>query len=169
MSNKLDSIITEVDSHLKCIPIQFTNDDWRKDIPSKPGWYHIKTDTPFAILEYLNPPQFSAHINIPQTISNNAPLTELGIVISQKRADEYTVYNGEASNLKARAREHTRGHSKTFCLGLSNYKVVDKYRWSFCYTAALSCKSIKDIKKALSLAVEQGWRAKHGWPILCKK
>lgn len=169
MINKLDSLIAEIDSLFECVQINFESDTWRDTIPSEAGWYLVKTNTPLNVLKDINSPKHSAHINIPQTIKNATMLHDLGIAIKQWNTEEYVVYNGEADNLKARAREHVRGHAKTFCLGLLNYETLHKYRWSFCYTAASSCESLRNINKPLRLAIEQGWRAKHGWPILCRK
>jgi len=169
MNRTLDEIITEIDSLFKCIQVDFKNDTRRSSISSGPGWYLIKTNAPLSILEPLNPPEHSAHINIPQTIMNNVVLGEARFTIKQYGADEYVIYNGGTNNLKPRAREHVRGHAKTFCLNLSNYKVLREYKWAFCYTVVSSCSGIGHTDKALRLVIEQGWRAKHGWPILCKK
>ena len=81
-------------------------------------------------------------------------------------ADE--VYSGEAKNLKARAREHMSGHSKTACLALSNYGSLRAYIWRFYFSP---CPSFEDPNesKLLRTLGEQAWRSKHGWPILCRK
>jgi hypothetical protein len=93
----------------------------------------------------------------------------LGMAISQVNGDEYVVYSGEAKNLKARAREHERGHAKTYCLAISEYETLLKYRWTFCYVALSTCRYVQHDDKLLRLAIEQAWRTVHGWPILCRK
>lgn len=177
MNEAILSIIEEIDGSFKCIKISFINDEWRKDIPSEPGWYLIKTNTPVDILKELKPPQSKSHISILATIKQTSQLGELGITINQlANGGLYVVYSGEAKNLKSRAREHARGHEKTYCLCLNNYKeILRKYDWFFCYVPISICKSLSGIDKddklfkLLRLAVEQGWRTKHGWPILCRK
>lgn len=169
MTKTLRKIIDEIDQVFEFVEIDFTDDSWRKDIPSETGWYLIKTNTPVSILRSVGPPQYKAHIDIPKTIANALILQDLGIVITEAGGEDYVVYNGETENLKARAREHERGHPKTYCLGLSNYKALHKYKWAYYYVTVASCNLTSSEDKALRLAVEQGWRAKHGWPILCKE
>ncbi len=169
MNMAVDNIIAEIDTLFKHVQIDFEDDSWRKSIPAEPGWYLIMTNTPIDVLKSIDSPQHIAHINIPQTIKNASALYNLGIAIRQANDEDYVVYNGEAVNLKARAREHEHGHPKTYCLGLSNYVTLRRYRWSFCYTAISSCTRLNNTDKLPRLAVEQGWRAKHGWPILCSK
>jgi hypothetical protein len=169
MNKTLEDIISEVDQKFKCLQIDFGDASWRRDIPSEAGWYFIKTDTPIAVLKSIESPLHKAHINIPQTIDSNSILQDLGIAIVPSDAEGYVVYNGEAANLKARAREHECGHPKTYCLGLSGYGILRIYKWTFCYVAMSSCGGLTNTNKALRLAVEQVWRVKNGWPILCRK
>lgn len=169
MNKTLEDIISEIDQKFKCLQIDFGDASWRGDIPSEAGWYLIKTDTPIAVLKSIESPQYKAHINIPQTIDSNSILRDLGIAIVPSDAEGYVVYNGEAANLKARAREHENGHPKTYCLGLSGYEILRIYKWTFCYVTMSSCKGLPNTDKALRLAVEQVWRVKNGWPILCRK
>jgi hypothetical protein len=169
MNSSLDNIIAQVDDNFNCISIDFNDSPW-STIPAKPGWYVITTNMPIELLKTLNPPQHKAHINIPRVVESASSLYTLNIAIRQSGKEHYVVYNGEASNLKARAREHIRGHAKTYCLCLSEYEIVRQYEWRFCYaTASSCCRELHITSKALRLAVEQGWRAKHGWPILCGK
>jgi hypothetical protein len=169
MNNSLDNIIAQVDANLTCIPIDFNDSSW-SIIPAKPGWYVITTNMPIEHLRTLAPPQHKAHINIPRTIESASSLYMLNIAIKQSENEHYVVYNGEAYNLKARAREHICGHAKTYCLCLSEYEIVRQYEWRFCYaTVSSCCREPHSTSKSLRLAVEQGWRAKHGWPILCGK
>jgi hypothetical protein len=169
INKELEGIIDEVDQKFKCIQIDFEDASWRRDIPSEPGWYLIKTNTPISVLASVEPPQYKAHINIPNTLSNSSLLIDIGIAITQSDNEDYVVYNGETENLKSRAREHEGGHPKTNCLGLSNYESLRSYRWIFCYVAISSCSLPRNRDKLLRLSVEQGWRVKNGWPILCRR
>lgn len=165
----LENIITEVDTLFKHVSMNFENSSWRKAIPGEPGWYMIATNAPINLLESVGPPEYPAHINIPQSIKNSTALRSLRISIAQASNEDWVVYNGETNNLKARAREHQNGHPRTYCLGLSSYEPLRRYRWRFSYTPVSSCKTTNSTGKLLRLAVEQGWRVKHGWPVLCSK
>ena len=173
MNQVMEKVVEEINKKLKCLQINFDDTSWRKDIPSEAGWYMIMTKTPIEALRSVGSPSHIAHINIPETITGTSEVRDAGIAIHQQLRDEdYIVYNGEAKNLRARAREHGNGHAKTYCLGLSNYKSLRSYRWTFCYMTASSCMVLTNKEKndkLLRLAVEQGWRAYNGWPILCKK
>ena len=169
MNKVMKSIIDEIDQKFKCLQINFEDDSWRGNIPSEAGWYLIKTNTPIAVLKSAGAPQYKAHIDISEAINSISVLQDSSIAIIQSNDEDYVVYNGEAKNLKARAREHERGHPKTYCLGLSNYETLRRYNWTFCYVVVSSCKVVPNGDKLLRLAIEQGWRAKNGWPILCRK
>jgi hypothetical protein len=154
MNRTLKGIIDEIDQKFKCLHIDFEDASWRRSIPSEPGWYLVKTNTPITVLASIESPQYKAHINIPRTLSNSSLLKDLGIAIIQSDNEDYVVYNGEAKNLKARAREHECGHPKTYCLGLSNYESLRGFRWVFCYVAVSSCNIPSNTDKLLRLAVE---------------
>ncbi|OGP63882.1 MAG: hypothetical protein A3K22_03205 [Deltaproteobacteria bacterium RBG_16_42_7] len=168
----IEEIDGKFDQKNNMVQIDFSNQDWLKEIDSKTGWYFIKTNAPEEELCAVPKPVYKAHINIPGTIEGNRLLLDLDIAIKQSNKNNYVVYNGEATSLKARAREHVFGHPKTYCLGLSKYEKLHRFSWTFHFIAIsdLDClKKIKDDNKLLRIAVEQGWRAKNGWPILCKK
>lgn len=170
LNKPLKDIIDKIDKGFKFVEINFENESWRDKIPPKPGWYLIKTNTPINVLRMgQRPEENTSHIDIAGTIENVLGLKNLGIIIMQdKRDKEYVVYNGEAKNLQTRAREHVSGHKKTYCLGLKNYECFRNYKWTFYYVDT-SCLENTPVNKILSLAVEQGWRARNGWPILCRK
>lgn len=169
MDKLLEIITKEIEDQFTCVPMDFEDKSWHEGIPSQPGWYLIETNTPVMVLKSVGSQRHKAHINLPKTIESASKLIELGVTIQQSGNDYYVVYNGEAKNLKARAREHVNGHSKTFCLGLVNYPVLRKYHWRFCYATVSECKNLENADKATRILFEQVWRAKHGWPILCKK
>lgn len=173
MNQVILSIINEINSKSQCVQINFDSISWRENVPSEAGWYSIKTNTPIEVLESVDVPKYKAHINILKTIEDAQRIRNLGIAILPKfENDIYFVYNGEANNLRARAREHEDGHEKTYCLGISNYKELRGYLWMFCYLTLPRSDTLKGLlkdDKLLRLAVEQGWRFFNGWPILCKK
>ncbi len=171
MNRVMKAILDEIDQKFKCLRIDFEDKSWRKSIPREAGWYLIKTNTPIATLHSVKLLQETHHINIPETIEKASELQKLSIAIKQNKEEDYVVYSGEAQNLNARAREHERGHPKTYCLGLKDHTTLLNYRWTFCYVPMSECKVKVPPKgeKLLRLAIEQTWRAKHGWPILCNK
>lgn len=150
------------------VEINFHSDSWRLGIPSCPGWYFIETDTPPEILKKVGPQKGERHYNVPAKIDASLTLKKFGICILPITNPFYIVYSGETKNLKARAREHLSGHSKTGCLALTNYPSFHRYNWKFYYTP---CNKFNDPNKSklLRIFVEQIWRSKNGWPILCGK
>ena len=89
MKEILQSILDEIDQKWICLQIDFENASWRDAIPSEPGWYLIKTNTPLAVLQSVNTPglEYRSHINIPHTMNNALILQKLGIVINQRTTD----------------------------------------------------------------------------------
>ena len=127
-----------------------------------------KTNTPSKIFLTVGSPKSSYHYNLPERIKYTEYLTLKGIAIKQNGNDRYVTYSGKSKNLRERARQHFWGLKKTYCLGLENYPVLKNYKWQFCYAQIDAVDNIITNDNALLLFVEQSWRAKYGWPILCK-
>ncbi len=165
---KSEKILHLIEENLTPVEMSFQNNDWRADIPSKPGWYFIESDTPFKVLENVGPPLGERHYNIPEKVKASLTLFEFGACIEPTDNPFYFVYSGEAKNLKARAREHMSGHPKTACLALENYPRLRSHTWKFHY---VECPPPFDLdeSKILRTYGEQVWRTKYGWPILCGK
>jgi hypothetical protein len=163
-------LLAKIEADIKEITISLEEDTWRKDIPSRPGWYFFKTDTPIEILKKVGPPPIEGrHYHLPEKITTSLTLREYQLCIEPKtRGQSYIVYSGEAKNLSARAREHFSGHPKTGCLALTNYPVLAKYKWWFRYAECQFGNNPND-SKLIRTYGEQLWRAKYGWPILCGK
>ena len=161
----INNILKQIKTESICKSIDFEDGSWRKDIPSEPGWYFFKTNTPIKVLKSMNKPAGINHYNISAKISNKNYLLKNDIlVITQSNNELYFVYNGETINLKARAREHYDGHDKTYCLALKQYEKLKNYDWQFHYLP-VSNTGYQD-HKVLRKSVEQGWRVNNGWPIL---
>lgn len=167
MYEALKQIIDNIVDKSRSVRILFNTEEWTNTIPSRPGLYWIKTNTPIQVLENVGAPSSRAHVNIPVTIGTTLRLAGLAIMPSEDRS--YVIYNGEATNLKARAREHVEGHSATFCLGLLEYDSLQEYDWTFSYITLAELGLADSTSKQLRIIVEQAWRAEYGWPILCKK
>ena len=107
-------------------------------------------------------------VKIPERVTYTEHLTKKGIAIKQKGTSPYFVYSGKSKNLRVRAKQHFWGLKKTFCLGLENYPVLKKYKWQYCYVSidVLNNNDVTD--NAFLLLIEHAWRAKNGWPVLCK-
>jgi len=149
--------------------ITFHSDAWREGIPSKPGWYFVETDMPpEKFKDVRGPGKNSAHYNIPERVKESLALEQFNACIPPGRRFFYIVYSGETANLRARAREHVSGHPKTACLALESYPFLCKYKWFFCFLLCEVGENSKE-SKLLRTVGEQLWRAKNGWPILCKK
>lgn len=153
--------------NMQSVVMDLSVDNWRTNIPNTGGWYFIETNTPIATLQGLGSPKGENHRNIPSVIAYSQQLIQNGLAIQRQGKGMYAVYNGEAKSLKARAREHVFGSSKTYCLGLSNYQALKKYTWKFWF---LSTKKINlPDDKGIKVFGEQIWRSENGWPILCKR
>jgi hypothetical protein len=166
-SNLLE-IINELDGKFECVRMDLESDLWRSSIPSTSGWYVIKTNTPIKVLESVQSSPYKAHIDVAKTVKATHGLREVGLAIVQAGEEDYVVYSGEANKLKARAREHQAGHAKTYCLALSEHQELLKYHWTFCFVSTSKFSGFPTDDKLLRVTVEQAWRGKHGWPILCK-
>jgi len=169
MKKNLQAILKSFDDSIIEVEINFKDKNWYDNIPSKQGWYVIKTNMPLDVLEKVGDPEAKAHINIPKTLSEIKDVLPQGLVIKQKNNEFYVVYNGRAKNIKAMAKEHYNGHEKTYCLSLKQYETIKDYKWYFCYYPS-SKLELSDIdNKMFRIIVEQAWRTKNGWPILCRQ
>jgi hypothetical protein len=143
--------------------------DWWSLVPAVPGWYAIETNAPVSALEMLVPGESCAkHYNFSRRTAAVALLRSYGQIIQPPAAGQpYVVYSGEGRNLKARAREHSHGNGGTACLGLSRYDSLAEYTWAFLYRTCEAHVPGSNGDKLLRTVLEQRWRAKHGWPLLC--
>lgn len=169
INKNLQEALKSFDDSITVVEMDYSIENWYSSIPSLPGWYVIKTNTPLDILKKVGDPKAEAHINIPKTLSEIKDVISQRLVIEQKNNELYVVYNGRAKNVRARAKEHYNGHCKTYCLCLKQYQTIWDYKWYFCYYPSsklgLSCI---DNKMFLQI-VEQAWRTKNGWPMLCRQ
>jgi hypothetical protein len=144
---------------------------WWNQIPSTAGWYLIETNTPLSVMEQLpDPPRGGILYNISDRLHFSSFLMHSNLAIKPSTLGApFVIYSGEHGNLKSRAREHTHGHPKTGCLCLSQYDQLFNYTWTFSYLPCDSVLSGCQGDKALRALVEQKWRGKYGWPVLCKE
>jgi len=154
-------------NNMTSVPMDLSIDNWRTSIPNTGGWYLIETDTPITTFNNLRSPHGQNHYKIPPRIPYTQQLNNNGLAIQQQGKGMYVVYSGESKNLKARAREHVFGSSKTCCLGLSSYQALKKYKWKFWFLSTKELNLPDD--KGLRVFGEQIWRSVNGWPVLCKR
>jgi len=63
-----------METGLEPVEMSFKTDDWRKRIPSSPGWYFIETDTPPDIFKNVGPPIGQRHYDIPKKVLESLAL-----------------------------------------------------------------------------------------------
>lgn len=156
------------------VPMNLAGDQWHvaAKIPPTPGWYFIETDAPVTILQRQHRPQTRYTLNN----GNAANVKIYDISGSAARyADDLKecwnieqVYSGHASNLQARAREHTLADLGTAALALGLYPELRCYAWTFCYVEMHQFLPEASCPKMLLRLGEQMWRATNGWPLLSR-
>ncbi len=153
------------------VPIKLNEIGWTSSVPSKPGWYAIETNAPVALLKTLiRNPENKSHYDFSKRVNAAEFLQSCGAIISPRSEGlPYIIYFGEAKSLKARAREHSQGHKKTACLGLSNYAELGTYECSFLFRTCDVHIEGACGDKLLRTLLEQRWRGENGWPILCSR
>ena len=161
-------LLDEIERGVQCVKMHFKDNSWTDPLPSAPGWYFLETNAPIVTLMKAGLPKGVAHYNIPSKVEKALSLKQFDACILPSKTKFYFVYSGEAKNLKARAREHYAGHSKTGCLALINYPPLHKYQWRFHYSPCKFGETPND-SKLIRIFGEQIWRSKYGWPVLCGK
>ncbi|GAA4275934.1 hypothetical protein [Aquimarina mytili] len=139
--------------------------DILKEVPRKPGLYNILTSTPKEVLEEIHLRKDPKHYNISNKIKNTNKLPE-NLRIRQKENDEYVVYSGHSYCLRQRASEHFKGSKGTACLAIYQLEELKDYEWTFQYLDLSKIHNYED-SKLFRVCLEQFYRTKIGWPILC--
>ena len=172
----MDALRSYIEGQYVSVAIDLCDADWlaRAEVPAEPGWYYIETTAPLDVLAR-------------QTLwQRRYTQKRSGRVVSVKNYDlvvrcaQYDpalagywntrfVYSGRASNLRARAREHTFADPGTAGLALSRYPELADYEWSFNYRTLAQFMPECSNPAGLLLLGEQVWRAKNGWPVLCAR
>jgi hypothetical protein len=170
----MDALEKYLDSIYSCVQIDLCDKKWhtKAQIPAEPGWYFIRSSAPLSVL-YEQELWSTTYVTKRKHETNSVRNYNIG-----ERARRYTtdllsywniteVYSGMASDLLARACEHTFTDPGTGGLALSRYPALHEFEWSFGYLTVrrfLPNASCDDMILRLG---EQIWRSKHGWPILC--
>ncbi len=153
-----------------------------KYFSTSPGWYWIGCDVSFQELQKM---EVLREKNLPK---GACKIKELAIANYNTFGEEYLckldesesriIYNGHQGNVISRIRQHfTLNNENTGALGLKYYPMFEK-KWVIRYFGKphierLPMRIQEDVENIIStqsgrIAIENAWRAKHGWPILCK-
>src|ERR1700683_5261047 len=156
------------------VKIDFSSSNWQVqvEIPSGPGWYYVRTDTPFEILARQSlwaRPYDRAKTGFRANVKNYDLRTRCARFAPgfAEYWNTEQVYSGLAANLQARARDHTFADPGTAGLALARYAELHEYDWSFHYATLEAFMPNCSNPDVLLLLGEQVWRSRNGWPILC--
>lgn len=170
----MKALNTYISGHFQTVPIDFSNHSWHTNanVPSKPGWYYIETDTPFDVLarQHLWARQYTKKRSDALADVKNYDLLARCARFDPALAQYWNtelVYSGLTSNLQSRAREHTFADPGTGGLALQKYPELHEFEWSFHFTTLEGFMPNCPNPGVLLLLGEQVWRSHNGWPILC--
>jgi len=164
MINRVDQLMSR--------PVRIDSAKARALIPNEKGLYWIEfAITPEKVSKVVRRSEdvIKGHGNVPRIAADS--LSQLGkLVIKPRGRGTYVVYNGINLDLRKRAWEHWEGGTGTGCLCLSNYKGIAgaNVKMRVVLESQLSEEFQITYRKPFINAIEQAWRAKHGWPLLCK-
>ncbi|SDE84323.1 hypothetical protein SAMN05421636_10814 [Pricia antarctica] len=150
------------------IPVNYWDiEDVALKIPTKPGIYQIRTTAPKKILSLFGTRDDKNHYNLNKKITESDKLP-IPFKILQEESEKYTVYTGHSYNLRQRFREHFRGSKGTGCLALFQLERLRHYEWSYEFNQLVGIENYSD-SKLYRTFLEQKYRSKIGWPILCSQ
>ena len=161
-------------SYASCVLIGLDDPSWhtRAQVPPEPGWYYIRTNCPVEVLKQQH---LWAQTYTLARSGQGARVKNYDLAARAQRFDKdlanywntAEVYSGMASNLRARAREHTFADPGTAGLALSKYAALHCYEWTFGFITLKRLHPNVSCQEMILRLGEQLWRAKYGWPLLC--
>jgi len=190
----LSENIYECSEKIDVQPSELWNDDFfKKDwfkqtnnnnkyITQSPGWYWIGCNVSF---EELQKTEVSFNETLPKSGCKIKALSKANYKTFGEqylcKLDDFEsriIYNGHQGNILTRIRQHfTLNNENTGALGLKYYPMSGK-NWTIRYFGKPHIKRLpkglqSDVGSIISkqsgrIAIENAWRAKNGWPILCK-
>lgn len=157
-------------------------DDLDKIVPSSPGWYWFSCEISkedILTLDSVTPlPPKACDFPIVATENDNLFNAEQ---ICRTHGDFLILYNGHEGNVRDRARKHFNLNltdTSTGALGIKHYGLSNK-NWRLKYFTEAQIDSLGTIiqanvrslinNKTGRVAIENAWRMKYGWPLLCKE
>jgi hypothetical protein len=144
-------------------------DDTADVFPDKKhGLYFIRTSFKKEELEKIVGTDDDKHYNFQERIKKNNLKIKLSLVPSIID-NKHIVYNGEAENVRQRILAHFNGYKGNACLAIGKREVLAKKdNWEYAYISLDDYEIYKDnSKKEIRLFLENAWRYRNGWPILC--
>lgn len=152
-----------------------------KYITQSPGWYWIACDINFEELKQVYcPTQYlrGKACRIGELSKKNYKTFGKEYLCKTEDDDRQIIYNGHQQNVIIRLRQHFfLNNDRTGALGLNCYPLSHK-SWKVRFFGRPHIKrlssgiqsEVRDLIEEQSgrLAIENAWRAKYGWPILCK-
>lgn len=170
-----------------------TNENWQNDVfratwftnlnqprPNAPGLYWFLTDSVITNIERpISLPNKGCDFDI--TTRNNLQTFSPTLLSGLNENGLKVVYNGHENNVMSRVRQHfSLSNHRTGALGLNHYNLSNK-NWTLRYFTTNDIgilgldNSVQDVllnllnSKTGRTALENAWRIKNGWPILCKE
>lgn len=170
----MNTLSEYLDGYYSCVQIDLCDKDWhtKAEIPSESGWYFIRTNSPIQVLckqELWSETYVTKRKGEIRRVSNYN-LAQRARRFSTDLASFWNtteVYSGMASDLLARAREHTFPDPGTAGMALSRYPQLQAYEWVFGYITLKRFRANSSCNDMLLHLGEQLWRSKHKWPVLC--
>ena len=146
-----------------------------------PGWYWIGANITFKELMTLtayDDYHKKSGCVIEEVATNNLKIFDKQFICKEKENGFRILYNGHQGKVLQRLRQHFYlQNENTGALGLNAYP-LHSYTWQVWYFSAKHLNRLpSEIQNTVShliknsigrVAIETAWRAKHGWPTLCK-
>ncbi|WP_156033903.1 hypothetical protein [Aeromonas jandaei] len=147
---------------------------------SSPGWYWILVDMNFdelcAVTKPSSLPKKGCNIG---TLSKKMKNIFGESLLCEPQSGMTVIYNGHEADVTSRIRTHfVLNNNSTGAIGVIHYPLSSK-KWSVRYFSSSFLNYSPDAFKSQidslinsysgRCAVESAWRAKYGWPILCKE
>jgi len=163
-------------------PDLFTVNGNHERIPSRPGWYWFLIQKSYQDLAMIPRPRRlpSNGCNISSMTQYNQLLFSMDLLVAPDNEKFLVIYNGHEKKVSNRIRSHySLNNNLTGALGIIHYP-LSTAQWKVKYfTEENFSGNINGADKDQILglmnsatgrcSIESAWRAKYGWPVLCKQ
>lgn len=145
-----------------------------------PGWYWLSVDLTYSELHSLTRPSTLPNSGCDFGLLTHQNTDTFGSHLLCKHSENRVViYNGHEGNVASRIRTHFNlNNNSTGALGIRHYPLSNKI-WKVNFfsrfqIAKLPTASRDLVEKLINdksgrTAIENAWRMKNGWPVLCKE
>lgn len=188
MIKVINEVLEEIDNYLSN-ENNWNTVKWDKDnkikleatskFPNKQeGIYFIKTNFSNNELSEYGKTKENKHYDYEDRISKNRKKINVNFIPQVDNEGFIIVYNGENKNIRNRIQSHFNSYSGNACLAINERNthgktnLVVNNRWKFAYLHLSDIKKLKDLlnktgNKEIRIILENAWRYKKGWPVLC--